>query len=217
MRGKPIRVTISSTPKQAASRVSKTAIARVAFLRSESEIDKGIFLICSEKCNQHAERDCGDDTPCIGARRKHMLPVGGLEMQVQQEEDCDIDREKLNGNKVFRFPLPSRKACELFPSARKRGNPKEDPGQTNEIEDDNSAAPACDEVGGGSNHLTGAHEQALDGQPGTVDSAPDDKSPVGAVPQTSKQHGEHQVDVGPDLSETAATERYVEIIAQPRT
>src|SRR5260370_40650938 len=143
MRGKPMRVTISSTPKQADSRVSKTAIDRVAFLRSESEIDKGIFLICSEKCNQDAERDCGCDTPCIRARRKHMLLVGGLEMQVQQEEDCGIDREKHNGGEVFRFPLPSRKACKLFPSARERGNPKEDPSQTNEIEDDNSTAPTC--------------------------------------------------------------------------
>src|SRR5579862_6111515 len=49
-----------------------------------------------------------------------------------------------------------------------------------------------------------------------MDATPNDEGPVGSMPKTAKQHGEHQVAVRAYLSQTIAAERDIEIVAQPR-
>ena len=82
------------------------------------------------------------------------------------------------------------------------------------MKEDDSATPASDE-GGGKLDFALPAEQPLDSKPDAMDAAPDDESPVRSVPQSPQQHGEHQVDVGSDISETIAAERDVEIVAEP--
>jgi len=56
---------------------------------------------------------------------------------------------------------------------------------------------------------------AFDRQKGTVQPAPGDESPTGSMPQTSQQHGDHQIDVGALCAAAVAAEAYIEIVAQP--
>src|SRR5256885_5894224 len=143
-----------------------------------------------------------------------MLAVRQFQLKVEKEEDHGVDGQEQESGQVSRVPLPSRKADDLLPSAVKRRNSEEDPRQTNHVKEDDSAAPASEE-GGRRSDFALPGEQTLDGKSDAMDPAPDDESPVRSVPQTSKQHGEHQVDVGADISETIAAERDVKIVAQP--
>src|SRR5882762_3219696 len=143
-----------------------------------------------------------------------MLAVRQFQLKVEKEEDHGVDRQEQQSGQVGRAPLPGEKADDLVPSAVKRRNSEEDPRQANHVKEDDSAAPTSEE-GGGRRDFALPGEQTLDGKPNAMDATPDDEGPVRSMPQTSKQHGEHQVDVGADISETIAAERDVEIVAQP--
>ena len=50
----------------------------------------------------------------------------------------------------------------------------------------------------------------------TIHPAPDHKLPAGTVPETSEEHGQHQVDIGTELTLPVAPQRNIEVIPQPR-
>lgn len=46
-------------------------------------------------------------------------------------------------------------------------------------------------------------------------SSPQNESPCGAVPESSEQHGDNQVDVGSYVAFTVSSKRNVEVVFQP--
>src|SRR5262245_42022497 len=48
-----------------------------------------------------------------------------------------------------------------------------------------------------------------------MNATPDDKGPIGTVPQSAEQHRRHQVDIRSRTTLAVASERYVEVVTQP--
>src|SRR5712672_567216 len=48
-----------------------------------------------------------------------------------------------------------------------------------------------------------------------MNASPDNKGPIGAVPQAAEKHGEHEIDVGANFAEAIATKTNVKIVAEP--
>lgn len=169
-------------------------MAHGAFRCSEPEIDEGTFLICSKESNQYTEGDSRENANGIRMRGEDVLALGGFDLQIEQEEREGVNGKKPQRDPISGIPLPVEQSNKLLPGAAEGWNAEEDPCETNEIEDENAAGPAAEEAWGVfARALSG--EEALDGEADAMNSAPDDKSPVRAVPQPPEQHGEHEIDV----------------------
>ena len=96
------------------------------------------------------------------------------------------------------------------------GRPEEDPGEAHDVErdqpaDDPPARPERPEPGG----FAPQHPHPLQHQPAALDGPPHHERPAGAVPQPAEEHGEEQVDAGPQLALPVAAEPDVQVVAQP--
>src|SRR5258708_4455307 len=93
-------------------------------------------------------------------------------------------------------------------------------GKTDYMECENTRQPLASKNGPGANRWTcwkHISECALDTKPDTMDGSPKHGRPVCAVPETTQQHGGHQVSVSLFLSITAADERNIQVITEPST
>ena len=98
----------------------------------------------------------------------------------------------------------------------KLGVAEEDPAEAHEVESDNHSketSPPGTAVGLGT--MKQAAEELVNSKCYPMQSAPYDEIPRSAVPESTQQHGQNQVDVGTDLAFPVATQRNVEVIAQP--
>ena len=59
------------------------------------------------------------------------------------------------------------------------------------------------------------HKPFVHGQGDPVPSSPQNESPCGAVPESSEQHGDNQVDVGSYVAFAVSSKRNVEVVFQP--
>ena len=81
-----------------------------------------------------------------------------------------------------------------------------DPSEDHEVEGDEPAQP--------SRRSEFALDRMIDDQADAVKGSPDDKRPRGAVPESTEDHGDHQVSVGKEARAPAAAEGDVKEIAQ---
>jgi len=63
-------------------------------------------------------------------------------------------------------------------------------------------------------HRRARRAQMIDAEINSVQAAPNDKIPAGAVPEPAEQHRHQQILVTPAFAEPVAAERNVEIVAQ---
>src|SRR5258708_7100689 len=64
-------------------------------------------------------------------------------------------------------------------------------------------------------NVTLARKKTFDRQTDSVNAAPDDKCPIGAMPESAKKHSEHEIEVGAHLPEAIATETDIQVVAKP--
>lgn len=89
--------------------------------------------------------------------------------------------------------------------------PEPDPGKGDKIKGDEDLPDVNENI---LLVLVGAYllPQLINDQTYTVQPAPDDKLHVGPVPQTSQQHRDHQVNVGPPLTLSVTADRDIQVI-----
>jgi len=104
---------------------------------------------------------------------------------INQQPDGRDGRQKDHLRAILVLPGKMAKTGEHGEGRRNGLGAKENPGYSYHHQSESAAKPT--------RRSLVSPQQAFDAKPGSVDAAPYDKSPVGAVPQAAKQHGEHQV------------------------
>lgn len=163
----------------------------------ELEIDECTLVAGNEKQAQDQDRQRGASKP----QRK---PGHGV-LQVRISQDVLHDegaRDHGNhGNALDGFdhaPLPSR---EHRPQEVKRliesPGPEKNPGRSHYQERAQGEKSARGEEMRETKPSAGSPEESFDDQIRSVQPSPDEKVPGGPVPETSEEHGEHHIEVGP--------------------
>ena len=96
-----------------------------------------------------------------------------------------------------------------------RGRAEEHPGQADEVEGDRPVKDAHDPPLAEALKQRAAAIGVVEDERGAVHRAPDQKRPVGAVPQAAEHHRQHQIARGKQLAAAVAAERDVKVVAQP--
>src|SRR5260370_11929235 len=149
-------------------------------------------------------------------KAENVFGHGMFDLEIEQKEHERVNGKKLESDSILRGPMPAGESGDLFPRAAKRGNAEKNPGKTDKMEDE-EAARQTTEKSWRLREVTLTREKALNSKADTVDAYPDDESPIGAMPQAAKKHGQHQIDVGAHLAEAIAAQADVKVVAKPST
>ena len=132
-----------------------------------------------------------------------------------QGHDGGISRDNLRNQ--CRFEI-SKDLREHIADGLHIGSTEHDPAEADDVEGDHDTDTTSPERHIGSLRFESwdmGHKPFVHGQGDPVPSSPQNESPCGAVPESSEQHGDNQVDVGSYVAFAVSSKRNVEVVFQP--
>src|SRR5579871_46917 len=178
--------------------------AAIEFEPSELEVDERICLICPQERYDQRAGQSKSDSPLYRCRCHKILIARFLQCEVEQEERNRKDCQKQECRGELGPPSPVCQAAQHFPGRSQRLRAKENPCQAHKMENENSFHPHRNFPRFGAARQLSFHRQTS-----AMQSAPHDEGPVCAVPESSQQHGQHQVAIRLALAVAISAQRNI--------